>query len=150
MVSNAREISFILCFLCLSPVHTRSQPNPTISAEQKAAVFVSLAPACPLSQSCTLTLNNLPKDLEPKGIPFYGVFPGEAISRNAMDDFVATYHVGFPVMLDPEAKIADFLGATSTPEALLADSSGHTLHKGPIDNWAPELGQHRHHATLLI
>jgi hypothetical protein len=50
-----------------------------------------------------------------------------------MDEFVATYHVSFPVMLDPQAKMADYFGATNTPEAFLTDSSGHTLYEGAID-----------------
>jgi hypothetical protein len=96
-----------------------------------------------LSQSYTLTLNNFAKDFEPKGVGFYGVFSGGAITKTAMDEFVATYHVSFPVTLDPQAKITDYFGATNTPEAFLTDSSGYTLYKGAIDNWAPELGQHR-------
>jgi hypothetical protein len=96
-----------------------------------------------LSQSYTLTLNNLAKEFDPKGVGFYGVFSGDAISKAAIDEFVATYHLSFPVMPDPQAKIADFFGATNTPEAFLTDPESRTLYKGAIDNWAPELGQHR-------
>ena len=60
-----------------------------------------------------------------------------------MDDFVATYHMGFPVMLDADSKIADFFRATTTPEAFLTDPQGQVLYRGAIDNWAPELGVHR-------
>ena len=130
---------FLLLAACL-PAHS---PVASFLQNKKTTVFVFLAPDCPLSQSYTLTLNNLAKEFERQGIGFYGVFSGDAISKTAMDEFVATYHVSFPVMLDPEAKIADFFGATKTPEAFLTDSTGHTLYKGAIDNWAPELGQHR-------
>jgi hypothetical protein len=51
--------------------------------------------------------------------------------------------LGFTVMLDPQPKVADYFGTTNTPDTFLIDSSGHTLYKGAIDNWAPELGQHR-------
>ena len=30
-----------------------------------------------------------------------------------------------------------------TPEVFAVDSQGKTFYKGAIDNWAPELGQHR-------
>jgi thiol-disulfide isomerase/thioredoxin len=139
-----RERSALACVLLVLGACTPAR-NPVASflLNKKAGVFVFLAPDCPLSQSYTLTLNNLAKEFAPKGVGFYGVFSGDAISKIAMDEFVATYHVSFPVMLDPEAKIADFFGATKTPEAFLTDSTGHTLYKGAIDNWAPELGQHR-------
>jgi thiol-disulfide isomerase/thioredoxin len=139
-----RGISALSCvFFVLAACTPARNPVASFLQNKKAAVFVFLASDCPLSQSYTLTLNNLAKEFEPKGIGFYGVFSGDAISKNAMDDFVATYHVSFPVMLDPQAKIADFFGATKTPEAFLTDSGGRTIYKGAIDNWAPELGQHR-------
>jgi hypothetical protein len=59
-------------------MHDRAQPGRIIPSDKKAAIFVFLAPDCPLSQNYTLTLNNLAKDFEPKGIGFYGVFSGDA------------------------------------------------------------------------
>jgi len=124
---------------------SRGAGNPVESFLQnkKAGVFVFLAPDCPLSQNYTLTLNNLEKEFNSYGISFYGVFSGGGITSQAMDDFAATYHLSFPVMLDADSRIGDFFGATATPEAFLTDPKGHVLYKGAIDNWAPELGQHR-------
>jgi thiol-disulfide isomerase/thioredoxin len=139
-----RRIS-ALWFIVISLAACTPAPSPVtpLLQNKRAAVFVFLAPDCPLSQSYTLTLNNLAKEFEANGIGFYGVFAGDDASTKAMDDFVATYHLGFPAIRDPEFKIADFFGATKTPEAFLADSTGHTLYKGAIDDWAPELGAHR-------
>src|SRR5215469_5427890 len=130
----------LACAACRKPA---DNPVAGLLQNKKAAVFVFLAPDCPLSQNYTLTLNNLDKQFETRQIGFYGVFSGDTISKSAMDEFVATYHLSFPVTLDPQAKIADYFGATNTPEAFLTDSSGRTVYKGAIDNWAPELGQHR-------
>jgi thiol-disulfide isomerase/thioredoxin len=110
---------------------------------KRAAAFIFLSPDCPLSQNYTLTLNNLHKEFVAGGIEFYGVFSGEGASKAGMDDFVATYRVSFPVTLDAESKIADFFGAMKTPEAFLTDAKGQIIYKGAIDNFAPELGQHR-------
>src|SRR5579864_9567343 len=139
-----RRIS-ALWFIVISLAACTPAPSPLTPLLQNkgAAVFVFLAPDCPLSQSYTLTLNNLAKEFEANGIGFYGVFAGDDASTKAMDDFVATYHLSFPAIRDPEFKIADFFGATKTPEAFLADSTGRTLYKGAIDDWAPELGEHR-------
>ena len=139
-----RGTSALWCILIIlaacTPAHN---PVTSLLQNKRAAVFVFLAPDCPLSQSYTLTLNNLAKEFEANGIGFYGVFAGDDASTRAMDSFVATYHLSFPAIRDPEFKIADFFGATKTPEAFLTDSKGQTLYKGAIDNWAPELGEHR-------
>jgi thiol-disulfide isomerase/thioredoxin len=138
-----RKAALSCVFFILAGCTPARSPVAPFLQNNKAAVFVFLATDCPLSQSYTLTLNNLAKEFEPKRIGFYGVFSGDAISKSAIDEFVSTYHVSLPVTLDPQGKLADFFGATTTPEAFLTDSSGRTLYKGAIDNWAPGLGQHR-------
>ena len=107
--------------------------------KDKAAVFIFLAPDCPLSQSYTLALNNLRTEFQAKGMEFYAVFETDA----GVDDFVATYKLTLPVIHDRDFRLADFFGAMKTPEVFAVDSTGKLFYKGAIDNWAPELGQHR-------
>jgi hypothetical protein len=140
---RARTLIYAL-FLFVGSCATRADnPITPFLQSKQAAVFIFLSPDCPLSQNYTLTLNNLRKEFLPSGIEFYGVFSGDGVSKASMDDFVAAFRVSFPVMLDSESKIADFFGATKTPEAFLTDAKGQTIYKGAIDNYAPELGQHR-------
>src|SRR5437870_1959978 len=40
-------------------------------------------------------------------------------------------------------RLTDFLGAGTTPEAVVVDGSGHTVYSGAIDNRAADLGQRR-------
>ena len=116
-------------------------PGPVAGALQnkQAAVFVFLAPDCPLSQSYAATLNDLRMQYARNGIEFYGVFEEAAV----VQDFTANYKIEFPVLIDHDFRLADFFSATKTPEAFVVDSSGHTVYKGAIDNRAPELGQQR-------
>jgi thiol-disulfide isomerase/thioredoxin len=139
-----RHYKSIVCcvFLILAACTHVQSPVVSYLQNKQAAVFVFLAPDCPLSQNYTLTLNNLAKEFGANGIGFYGVFSGDA-STKALDEFVDTYHLGFPTIRDADFKMADFFGATTTPEAFLADPNGHTIYKGAIDDWAPELGAHR-------
>lgn len=135
-----------VCLVILAATACRKAADSPVAGllqNRKAAVFIFLAPDCPLSQNYTLTLNHLDKEFEAAGIGFYGVFSGGTISKQAMDDFAAAYHMGFPVMLDPQSKIADYFGADTTPQAFLTDAKGQTVYKGAIDDWAPALGQHR-------
>src|SRR4030095_14210031 len=117
----------------------RSGPIAEHLKNKQAAVFVFLAPDCPLSQSYTRTFNDLRAQFQTSGIEFYAVFTRDT----AVQDFVATYKITFPVLLDRDYRLMDFFGATITPEAFAVDAQGRTFYQGAIDNWDPELGQHR-------
>jgi len=71
------------------------------------------------------------------------VFSGRGSEKGAMDDFVKTYDIQFPALPDPKLSLAAFFGAAKTPEVFAVDSNQQIFYKGEIDNWAPELGQHR-------
>jgi thiol-disulfide isomerase/thioredoxin len=120
-------------------------PGPIASyiENKPGAVFVFLATDCPLSQNYMPTMNDLSKQFAANGIGFYSVFSQEDLPQKTLDDFTASYNMRFPAIKDAQFKLADYFGATTTPQAFLVDSSGQTLYKGTIDNWAPELGQHR-------
>ena len=109
----------------------------------KASVFVFLAPDCPQSQSYTLTLNELHAKFGSAGVAFYGVVAGDKYDRKEIDGFITQFRIGLPIVLDPEAHLAKYLGATVTPEVFVVNSVGTSVYQGAIDNWAPELGQHR-------
>jgi thiol-disulfide isomerase/thioredoxin len=135
----------IICAILLVASACRRTPAPIASflENKQGAVFVFLATDCPLSQNYMPTMNRLAQQFAQKGIGFYGVFSQEELPEKTLDDFTASYSLSFPAVRDAQFKLADFFGATSTPQAFLADSRGRTLYKGAIDNWAPELGQHR-------
>ncbi|MBI2149678.1 MAG: redoxin domain-containing protein [Acidobacteria bacterium] len=111
--------------------------------DDKAAVFVFLAPDCPLSQNYTLTLNQFHSEFQRRGTRFYGVVPGNRFQNNEVDAFAKKYSLAFPLLRDGDFTLADFLGAMTTPEAFVVSAAGETLYKGAIDNWASALGQHR-------
>jgi hypothetical protein len=131
---------FFLVFAC---TRKGSGPIAPYLENKQGAVFVFLAPDCPLSQNYMPTMNSLAKQSAATGIGFYGVFSQDDSSRKALDDFTTAYSMSFPAIRDPQFRLADYFGATTTPQAFLADSAGRTVYKGAIDNWAPELGQHR-------
>jgi peroxiredoxin len=112
------------------------------------AVFVFLAPDCPLSQSYTSTLNDIHAQFEAQHIEVYGVFAGARASAGA-DEFAKTYRLRFPVLQDQDFRMANFLGAQQTPEAFLLDAAGSIVYSGAIDNRAPELGQQRTVITAM-
>ena len=81
----------------------------------KASVFVFLAPDCPQSQSYNLTLNELHAKFGSAGVAFYGVVAGDKYDRKEIAGFITQFRIGLPIVLDPEAHLAKYLGATVTP-----------------------------------
>lgn len=132
-----------LLSLLLSACNGRPSLDVSLLKDKRAAVFVFLAPDCPLSQNYTLTLNNLQAQFDEASVGFYGVIAGVHYSKEEVDKFVEIYKVRFPVLLDPDMQLADFFGATATPEAFAVNARGDVIYRGAIDNWAVDLGQHR-------
>jgi thiol-disulfide isomerase/thioredoxin len=138
MFSGNKSIGLAILFL-LAACGNRRPPIASYLKDKPAAVFVFLAPDCPLSQNYTLTLNNLRTQFQANGIELYAVFETDA----GVEDFVVTYKLTLPVIRDRDFRLADSFSAMKTPEVFAVDSTGKTFYKGAIDNWAPELGQHR-------
>jgi thiol-disulfide isomerase/thioredoxin len=134
-----RVVVAALLLLSVACGRQPSQPLAEFLHNKQAAVFVFLAPDCPLSQSYTKTLNELRGQFLNSAIEFYGVFTADS----GVNDFVATYRITFPIVLDRDFSLADRFGAANTPEVFAVDSAGRTFYQGAIDNGAPELGQHR-------
>ena len=137
---------FLICVVASALAACRGATKPDLSLflkDNKAAVFVFLAPDCPLSQNYTLTLNRLHSEFERKRIGFFGIVAGDGFQKNDIEAFVKQYNVRFPVLPDRNFDLADSFGATKTPEAFVVAPDGKTLYKGAIDNWAVESGQHR-------
>jgi thiol-disulfide isomerase/thioredoxin len=129
----------IVLFLAAGCAKVPPDPIPQLLSNKQGAIFVFLSPDCPLSQNYAPTLNRLRSQFQPNGIEFYAVFPGKPV----VDDFIATYKITFPVLMDSDFQLTDFFGATKTPEAFVLDPQGNFIYKGAIDNRAPELGQQR-------
>ncbi len=113
----------------------------------KASVFIFLAPDCPLSQSYTLTLNELSKIYLKNNILFYGIFPGTMYCIEKIKYFRQKYLIEFPILLDTNYTLTHLCNATITPEAFVIDSTGTILYSGRIDNWAYEVSKKRAQIT---
>ena len=139
-----RKAAIICAILLMASACTQHRlPIASFLENKQGAVFVFLATDCPLSQNYMPTMNGLAQQFAQSGIGFYGIFSQQELPEKTLDDFTTSYSMSFPAIRDAQVKLADFFGATTTPQAFLADSRGRTLYKGAIDNWAPELGQHR-------
>ena len=135
----------MVCLLLSAGIGCRQTPAriTELTRANKASVLMFLAPDCPLSQSYTVTLNNLHSQFEHASVGFYGIVAGNDSSENELHEFVSRYGLNFPVLLDRDFALTNFFDATQTPEAFAVNSSARIFYKGAIDNWASGLGDHR-------
>lgn len=108
---------------------------------EQPSVLVMLSPECPLCQNYVATVAKL-KLKYPK-IRFYGIVPGKAYGGKEVAEFVSKYKVNFPVLIDKNKELSQYVQATTTPEAVVIDRMGAVPYRGLIDNWAVSLGQKR-------
>ena len=135
----------ILSSVSLFNASNQSDFQLNISSE-KPALFIFLSPECPLCKNYSSILNTLYQQFN-KDIIFYSIIPGKAYSVKEVQDFQSTYQISFPVLIDSNKNLSNYLHATITPQVILLDGKQHLLYKGAIDNWAVSLGKQRLKAT---
>lgn len=103
-------------------------------------LIVFLSPECPLCRNYTLVLNKLQQQFL-QVLQLVGIVPGNAYEAGAIKNFETAYRLQFPLLQDPQKKLADYVAATITPEAVLMNSDGKIVYRGAIDDWVEELGK---------
>lgn len=116
--------------------------DSALSKNAGIALFF-LSPECPLCQNYSVTIDRIQGKFNDDGIAFYGIVSGEYYSESDIKGFLLRYKLDLPILLDPEFKLAEYYGATTTPEVVLIGEGGEGLYQGAIDNWAISLGQKR-------
>lgn len=109
----------------------------------KASVLMFLSPECPLCQSYSLTLTQLEKEFQEKGVRFYGIIPDVSFSNAVVNAYAQQYHMRMPMLRDDNRAVTNLLAAKVTPEVVVVNSNGAVVYQGRIDNWAYELGKKR-------
>ena len=99
-----------------------------------ASVFVFLLPDCPACENYTSTLNKMADRYKSKGIQFYGVFP-DFIKAADIDQFVKTYKVRFPMLMDYNRELLNAFDAHVAPSAYVISETTLLLYRGRIDDW---------------
>jgi hypothetical protein len=103
-------------------------------AKNKACVLIFLGTECPVSNLYAAEVARLEKLYRPKQVQFVGVYANEHedldhIAAHALDrDFP------FPVVRDSSQKLADSLGVTRVPTAVVLDGDLVLRYRGRIDD----------------
>jgi len=119
-------------------VHT-----PSEWAGKHAVVLLFVSTDCPLSNRYVPEMNRIQSAYSPRGIAFYAVQGDATVPEGEVRKHVQEFGYKFPYLLDPRESLADFTGATSTPQAAVLSPRGELLYLGRIDNRVEEFGQER-------
>ena len=113
-----------------------------LSEEKQVTVVLFLATQCPGATDYTDRIVNLVKAYDEKKVQFIGINSNKQEKVAEILAYSKKHGFEFPVLKDPENKIADYFGARRTPEVFLLDAKRVLRYAGAIDNSPKEPTKH--------
>lgn len=98
------------------------------------AVVVFVGTQCPVGDLYYPRLVELQREFGPKGIVFLAIDSNSGDSEDEIAAKAKEFGLGFPVLKDPENRVADAFMAERTPEVVLLDGSAKVRYRGAIDD----------------
>lgn len=117
---------------------------------EKGTLLIFVSTRCPVSNNYNERMEALNREYAPKGIRVVGINsnhtePVEEVARHAREKALT-----FTILKDAGNRIADYLGASVTPEAYLLDTEHVLRYHGRLDadQYAPALNSNEIRAAL--
>ncbi len=112
-------------------------------AEERAAVVVLfLATECPVETEYVARIQALVETYQAQEVQFIGIHSNRHETVADIAAYRAERAFTFPILKDPENRVADYFGARRTPEVFLIDSEKVLRYVGAIDNNRKEPTKH--------
>ena len=105
-----------------------------LSEEKPATVVLFLATQCPIATDYAERIVALVKAYDERGVQFVGINSNKQEKVKEIREYNEAHGFEFPVVKDPENKIADYFGARRTPEVFLLDAARVLRYAGAFDN----------------
>ena len=99
----------------------------------KAVVVMFIATKCPYSNAYNDRMREMAAAYEKQGILFAGINSNKSEPAEEVTAHSKKHGFGFPVMKDPDNKVADLYDAKHTPEIFVVDPEGKLRYHGRID-----------------
>jgi len=103
-------------------------------SDQQATVVVFLGTEWALAKHYGQRLTELAAKYEPLGVQFIGINANRQDTLAEMAHYAREHKIDFPLLKDPDCRVADQFGATRTPEAFLLDDKHRIRYCGRIDD----------------
>ena len=99
----------------------------------KAVVVIFIATKCPYSNAYNDRMRDMAAAYEKRGILFVGINSNKTEPAEEVGSHAKQHGWAFPLMKDPNNKVADLYDARHTPEIYVVDSQGKLVYHGRID-----------------
>jgi peroxiredoxin len=99
----------------------------------KAVVLIFISTQCPYSNAYNDRMRDMASAYASKGVLFAGVNSNKTEDAAAVLSHAKEHGHTFPIMKDPQNKVADFYDARHTPTVYVVDSQGKVRYEGRID-----------------
>lgn len=99
----------------------------------KAVVVMFIATKCPYSNAYNDRMREMAAAYEKQGILFVGINSNKSEPADEVRSHAAQHRFAFPLMKDPDNKVADLYDARHTPEIFVVDPQGKLVYHGRID-----------------
>ena len=109
----------------------------------RAAVFLFIAPECPISNGYAPELGRIHDEYGPRGVLIFAVHADPRVTAETARRHAREFSLPFPVLLDPAQSLARRAGATVTPEAAVFSPDGVLLYRGRVDDRVAGFGKER-------
>jgi peroxiredoxin len=109
----------------------------------RPVVLVFLGTECPLANLYAPRLAELARRVELSGVRFLAIDPVPQDGSAALARFTREHRLPFPIVKDPDGRVAARCGATRTPQVILLDAARHVQYRGRIDDQYEPGGKNR-------
>jgi peroxiredoxin len=99
-----------------------------------AIVLFFLATECPVANSYASEMERLYRDFGAGGVLFLGIHTDPNVMAETAAGHAIEYGLKFPILLDPEERVARQAGVRVTPEAVVLLPDGQVIYRGRIDD----------------
>lgn len=101
---------------------------------QNAVVLIFIATKCPYSNAYNERMRDLAGAYASKGVLFVGINSNKTEPEAEAREHAKSNRHTFPIMKDPDNKVADLYDAKRTPEVFVVDKQGKVRYHGRIDD----------------
>ncbi len=102
--------------------------------DAKAIVLIFVSTQCPVSNAYNLRMEKLYQEFKNKNIVFLGINSNKEETTDKIKKHAEEKGLTFPILKDPNNKIADKLEASFTPEVFVLNKERELLYHGRIDD----------------
>jgi hypothetical protein len=106
-------------------------------------VLLFIAPDCPISNGYAPEITRIAKTYGTQRVSFFAVHADPRVSADVANRHAKEYGYEFPILLDPQQKLARHIGASITPQAAVLDRRGNVVYLGRIDDMYVSFGRRR-------